>query len=219
MGQLLTIIFGKTIESWIAILIGLGTIGGVCWRYGFKFAIKKYKMYKEHQILVNKLIAQIPVLESTLNKIHAQLIPNGGSSLCDSVNRIENLQIYSDQKQKAIINSLAVGYWISNKDGECTEVGLALCLITDRIEAQMLGNNWINCVYIKDKERVFDQWQLAIEQGTNFKEEYYMVRNDGHYQRVTGTAYMLTDKKGEVAGYFGTLNKIGEPISKAELQY
>lgn len=188
--QLLTIL-----KDWISLLAPFTVMFGFIWKVWLK---KRYEEGKELYLKI-QLIAQ-------------EFRPNGGSTLRDAINRIEQKVTIQEQKTMAIIKSLPLGTWISDEKGKCLEVNKSLCKITGRTESELKGDNWSNWIHNEEKEDVFEEWQRCIQNDINFDMAYRYVLPNGKIQKVHGSAIQLRDQSGKLVGFLGTLSALGDPI-------
>ena len=150
--------------------------------------------------------------QERFDQMYHVLIGSNGSSVKSRLERIEGRQILHEQTNKALMNSLNVGYWKSDKDGKCIDASRTHCKITGRTEEEIHGNNWSAWLHPDCKERIYNAWNFAVQQGTEFNEEYKFVRPDGSTVKVRGIAYPLYDDHDNLIGFFGTLSKVSEDI-------
>lgn len=172
---------------------------GLLWKYFLK---KKYEEFKIAHNNLTKIVEYIPTIEN----IHAELKPNGGSSIRDAINRIERNLTLQDQKVSALVKSLPMGTWMFDANGKCIDVNIQLCRMVDRTESELLGDNWIN--QILEKEEVRDEWHRAVEGIMDFNMTYTFVLPDKTTKRVQCVAFQLRNEKGNLIGFLGTLNEI-----------
>lgn len=182
------------LKDWLELFAPLGILGGFIWRFWLK-----------------KRLAELSDLYTKVQKISEEFLPNGGSSLRDAINRIEDKISLQEQKTLAIIKSFPIGTWISDKHGKCVDVNRSLCKIMDRTESEIKGDNWINWLHPDEKEVVFDEWNRAVHNMMTFDLTYRYVLPDGRSQKVHGVAYQLRTEKNELIGFLGTLYAIGKP--------
>ena len=161
------------------------------WKKGIRPAIMQIQYFQE--------------VLGKLDKVIAELVPNGGSSLRDAVNRIESRQIVSESRAKALLLDSDIGMWESNEEGHCTWWNRTLEHMHGREPA---GMNWIASVAPEERESVVTEWQEAVR----LKREFYMNIT---YQRQDGTrtpcivkAYPLLDNKKTVKGWVGVATRV-----------
>ena len=181
----------KTLQEWIGLLTPFSIAIGALWKFWLK------KRYEEGRELYKKV--QI---------IAEEFRPNGGSTLRDAINRIEQTVTVNEQKTLALIKSLPLGTWISDSKGKCIDVNKSLCKITGRTESELKGDNWSNWIHLDMKDDVFDEWYRCVQNDLNFDMEYIFVKPDGKLQKVHGFAYQLKDKDGKLIGFLGTLSAL-----------
>lgn len=183
------------LKDWLSLLTPFGIVFGFLWRFWLQ-----------------KRFADLKDLYERIKIISEEFRPNGGSTLRDAINRIEEKVTLQEQKTLAIVKSLPVGTWISDNRGKCIDVNRSLCKMTGRTESELKGDNWSNWVHPSQKEDVFEEWSRCVTNDLNFDMEYKFVLPNGQVQSVHGVAYQLRDKDNKLIGFLGTLAAIGEPI-------
>ena len=176
------------LKDWLGLLAPFGIAFGFIWKMWLQ------KRYEEGRQLYKML-----------NVMAAEFRPNGGSSLRDAINRIETKVQMQEQTTIAIIKSLPLGTWVSDKNGKCIDLNKSLCRITGRTESEIKGDNWSNWVHPDEKEEVFEEWTRCVQNMLNFDMSYRFVLPDGRIQKVHGIAYQLRDDKSNLIGFLGTL--------------
>lgn len=184
----------RTLKDWLDLLAPFGIASGLVWKFFLQSRFKEIKdLYQKIQVIA------------------AEFRPNGGSSLRDAINRIEDKIMLQEQKTIAIIKSLRIGTWIADEKGKCIDVNKSLCEIVDRTESEILGDNWLNWVHPDEKDDVFMEWNRCVQNDLNFDIEYRYVLPNKKIQLVHAMAYRLKDNKGNLIGFLGTLEGIGDP--------
>ena len=184
----------RTLKDWLDLLAPFGIASGLVWKFFLQSRFKEIKdLYQKIQVIA------------------AEFRPNGGSSLRDAINRIEDKIMLQEQKTIAIIKSLRIGTWIADEKGKCIDVNKSLCEIADRTESEILGDNWLNWVHPDEKDDVFMEWNRCVQNDLNFDIEYRYVLPNKKIQLVHAMAYRLKDNKGNLIGFLGTLEGIGDP--------
>jgi len=183
------------LKDWLELVAPLGIGFGFIWRLWLK-----------------KRFTQLSDLYSKVQKISDEFSPNGGSTLRDAINRIEDKISLQEQKTLAIIKSFPIGTWISDKHGKCVDVNRSLCKIMGRTESEIRGDNWSNWIHPEEKDNVIDEWNRAVHNMMTFDMTYRYILPDGKIQQVHGVAYQLRTEKDELIGFLGTLYAINEPV-------
>lgn len=158
---------------------------------------------------------------SKLDRVLKEVLPNGGSSLRDSINRVEknitliesNINTINDKvdnledTHRIALNMQQIAFWISGKQGEITYASPSMCKLVKRVESEMLGNGWISCISHEDTKRISEAWEISIEEDRTF-DEIYTFTSGGNSVKVHGIAFHKKDVKGKYIGSYGTLTKL-----------
>lgn len=182
------------LKDWTELLAPIGIASGFVWRFWLK-----------------KRFNQLSDLYLKVQKISEEFSPNGGSTLRDAINRIEDKITLQEQKTLAIIKSFPIGTWISDKHGKCVDVNRSLCKIMGRTESEIKGDNWSNWIHPDERDDVFEEWHRAVNNMMTFDMAYRYVLPDGRIQKVHGVAYQLRTEQNELIGFLGTLYAEGDP--------
>lgn len=189
----------------VGLLIGVGTVVTALWKYVIR--------------PVYRWAASIKDVHQKVQRIWQELQPNGGSSIRDQLNRttemiarIETRQIISEQIDKQVFAALSLGVFRTDADGRFTEVNRNFCRITGRTQDEVEGTNWTNCIHPEDIVGLYAEWKACVADGRQFERSYRFVRPDGAVQPVHGRACPLLDRDDNSLGYFGTIEKQGEPF-------
>jgi PAS domain-containing protein len=166
--------FAQFSKDWIAITtfasIIFGAIGvGVFW------GIRQYKL----------LIA-----------IFSEFKPNGGSSLRDAINKIQDTIVIVDARQWAIVAGLRDPMWESDADGGCVRANRALLDLVQRDFDEMAGSG------------VWADWLSAVQRKRTFECTYHVINKAGQKFNVNAIAIPFRSTSGEVVGYVGRYSKV-----------
>lgn len=178
-----------------------------------------YKIFREIYLKYRESQKKKLQYWAKIDDIHSQWMRNGGSSARDSLDRLEvtiseirnsikHIQDSQTRKDKflaAVLTTLHVGYWEADSQGHFTTASIELCNIMGRSEAEILGDNWTNCVAQRDRERVKKTWEESTALHKDFKESFKIKRRDGRELDVLATAYHLTNNENISLGFFGVL--------------
>lgn len=136
-----------------------------------------------------------------------ELVPNGGSSLRDSVNRVEASVVSLTSKLRMIVElnewdafeSDHMGNWI-NVTGNFNRV----CGLHD---LDLLGFGWLNAVHPDDRKRVNDEYQMAIRQERDWICKFgvrHITTGVTQEYRIRAQCLRLN---GQLLGYHGLIEK------------
>jgi len=98
--------------------------------------------------------------------------------------------------------------WQADPDGKWIHTNNFMLKLLSRQENELAGNGWLNSIHEQDRERVFAEWNIAIENKTNFYLHFRLVSAAGESIPVIGEAFRLTDTQGNILGYMGCISLI-----------
>ncbi len=98
-----------------------------------------------------------------------------------------------------------VGLFQTDVEGGYTFVSDRWCAISGLDRSAALGLGWVQAIHPEDRDRVVDQWRLAIWQGTDFSAECRFVTPAGAVHWGDCSAHPLHDAAGGLLGHIGTV--------------
>lgn len=208
----------KEILGVIISIISITSATWALWKKIIKPAILRRKDLIHHRE-ENSRRMQDALLK--LDRVLKEVLPNGGSSLRDSINRVEknitliesNVNAINDKVEsledthRIALNMQQIAFWISGKQGEITYASPSMCKLVKRVESEMLGNGWVSCISHEDTKRISEAWEASVEEDRTFDEIYTFTSGDSSI-RVHGIAFHKKNSKGEYIGSYGTLTKL-----------
>lgn len=196
-----------SVRDWaelVGLLIGAGTVLMALWKY---VVAPIYRWGR-----------RVADVHAKVQKIWTELQPNGGSTIRDQLSRltevcsrIETRQLVSEQVDKQVFASLPLGVFWTDERGRYTEVNRNFCRITGRTQEEVVGSNWSNHIHSDDREDVYEEWKACVVEARQFERTFAYVRPDGLLQKVRGMAVTLLSRDGKSIGWFGTIEKLGDP--------
>ena len=147
-------------------------------------------------------IASIESIDQRLTLITKQVMPNGGSSMPDSMKRIEAKLQDNSNKAEAIgktVNLMAATMRATSNTnprmatfeasplGALIDANKTYLRWTGRQLNEMLGWGWINTVHQEDREQVRHEWLQAIADVRTSVMKYRIVDEDGEVLHVEVT--------------------------------
>ena len=162
--------------------IVLSLTGGLCasMAWGWKYIVKPtIKLYKNQQTLV-----------SPVEDIKKELTTNGGSSIKDTVNRIDRRQIILDKRSKAIF------YNIEKAILEVDERG-SILWANEQFHKLMgtknlKGLDWVSYIDEPQRENFLREFESCSEKLRELKFE--TISTDGKKIKYTGFPYRDNDR-------------------------
>lgn len=141
-------------------------------------------------------------LKHQIDDIAKELLPNGGTSLRDAVNRLE----LQGQETRALVvagmDRDRHPLFQSDTMGRCVWVNAAYLQLTGRQRDDILSYGWINVVHPQDRERIRAAWFLAVKEERAFEEEYRIQDLAGDTHSIVCYA-SPTVVAGAVKGWIG----------------
>lgn len=160
--------------------------------------------------------ARFEKFERAMDAVLAEITTNGGSSLKDAVNRIEDGLI----RQGGRINLLltmddAAAVFETDGAGLCIWVSPAHQRLTGRPMDEVMGWGWIAAIHEDDADHVRQSWRSAVEDRRAFISRFRIVRPDGTVVSVHSAANTLR-AGARVVGWVGMMTVIDE-VEAAEM--
>ena len=148
--------------------------------------------------------SMLPELAESIDEIRKQLRTNGGTSMRDAINRIEDRQLLNLQMIQAVYGH---GYFRSGTDGSVVECSRSLSKTFGRSETDLLGNMWLTWVSEKDRDRVWREWSAAVSQQRDMEEVFTIKGFQGKESEIRLSAQKLTGRDGGYLGHLGVFSK------------
>ncbi len=157
-------------------------------------------------IIVGSYVRKISQI---INNVHSQLIPNGGSSLRDAVNRVETKLENIESFQHASLAVTGKAYWVSDGGGQCKYASPKLCEKIGAAQDQAIGYGWISYISQEDRDACRAEWINAVIDKREFHMPYSVVSSDGSRHRVIGHAIpMINPVDGSLNGMLGWIEPV-----------
>lgn len=141
---------------------------------------------------------------SKLKLLLAQVTPNGGTSLRDSVNRIEHHVGELTAVNEAVQQLSRKPMFKTDAEGSCIWINAACTLVTGKGIEDLKGWGWLSVIHPDDKDYVEEEWQCAVKDKRRFDLRYRTINIvTGDEYKVNCKAHPIVVNK-EVVGYIGT---------------
>lgn len=203
-------------EFWDSLDAGvqvLAQVGGAIALIGTIWAVLKRplrELWDNVSYMYNARAVQNEML-SALEEIREQMKPNGGDSIRDSLNRIEQKQEFAQSFLKTQLNAHHKALFECDADGRCVWVNRPHVALTGRSFDQMRGLGWVNVVVPDERDKVMDKWQHAIVEQREFDENVTYQLGDGTRVPVHINAYVIRhEETGKVLGYLGEVSPLAQ---------
>lgn len=167
-----------------------------------------YKISKPVYRWIRKLVMVMnnyDTIVKDLSVIVKELKPNGGSSIKDSVNRIEFTLHEQNEKYRIMMAMNETPLFETDKMGRCTYVNRWYSDLTGLSYEECMGYGWLNAIDSKDRGRVNEEWGKAVTQGREYISAHTIIHKEESIP-VKCKAFPVKDRKGEIISYQGKLN-------------
>lgn len=174
-----------------------------------RYAPSAWRVLKQMYALAKALEA-ITLIPERLDRLEAQVKPNGGTSLRDVIDRMSaRLEGVETLNRTRWYMDPQIASFRNDEHGNCTAANLRLCQLFRVPESEIIGMNWRNCVHPGDIERCTREWMEAVKLGQDFAMRL-------RYQDVDGIPIpaLCTAKAMRVAGAVTGWIGIVEPEEK-----
>lgn len=141
---------------------------------------------REWGLFLSFLIALISVVAAVrreiiplLKKILEEFKPNGGSSLVDRIQRMEQRQVIDFRTTWNALDGGDVGIWQSNADGLTTDANDALLEMAGLSRHEILGHGWKSAIHPRDLPHVESVFRAAVRDQRSFEMSYRFRHRNG----------------------------------------
>lgn len=134
-----------------------------------------------------------------ITKLECEFKPNGGSSIKDALNRIEEKLLKLEFMKLSYLDIVDKPVFITNRFGKYVWVNKAYSRLVGKPSNELVGSGWENVIHIDDRQRVKEEWYTACFELRPFH-SVFKLACDNRILSVKCEAY----GEGSV-GYFGYL--------------
>lgn len=195
-----------TYKTNLAIVAGILTALAVIWKY-LRGPLRD--CIENVRYMFN---AKAMALETNdkLDSIMLQLVPNGGSSIKDSLNRIEDKQHFLGSFLKTQLNTHGKALFEADAAGLCTWVNRTHARMSGFQTAEVLGHGWANVIAPECRTAFKRKWEANVVAGSEFDEDVWYIKTDKLTRyKVHVHAYIIENRDGGPAGYLGEVTVLG----------
>ncbi len=151
--------------------------------------------------------------------IASEVRHNGGSTIKDSLLRIENLTVNAVQRQRAVMEYSPYGIFETDSAGDNIWVNTLYISIARRPAHELLGKNWFNAIAPRWRRIVTEEWYAAISDGRIFDMAYEIVTPDGELVPVHCRSTIISDREGNLAHIVGFVHQLDSPVEHGPEQF
>ncbi len=153
---------------------------------------------------IKEIIRKKRELRAGLMRIVAEMSPNGGKSIKDAIARIDASTKTMEFWRKSYMDLDERMLFTSDDLGHCTWVNKAYLKFSGTNQEEILGENWINCVFPEDRDKVIIEWNNAVKNKRSFDLQYRWKNGQDVYVHSVigsgsigylGVIYILKEEK------------------------
>lgn len=164
---------------------------GIKWLWVKTFGATHHKLLTNMEILLN------------------EFIPNGGSSLKDAVNRIEDNQESYYALVSARLDADHQAIVLTDVQGKVTNISRAFQEYTGMTLNMMEGDGWVNLIHPEDRKQVEENWKAVVANKREMNEDQRYIRPDnGQELKVHIKVYRQRDSKKILRGFLAVVHPL-----------
>ena len=143
-----------------------------------------------------------------LNKIKYEINNNGGKSIKDLVEKINESITKLSAMNDAMLSISEQCIFKCSSDGRCTFANESLCELYGATQEEMMGFGWINFLLQSERDDNEKNWKRAIENDSSVSSEYTVVHGiTGEKIPCYYKAAIKRDSTGKIVSILGIVHK------------
>ena len=142
-----------------------------------------------------------------LTEISLEFKPNHGSSLRDSINRIEDALYNLQTVDRLLLNKTDEAHFQTNEKGECIWVNKAFCELVGSNVSDILKHGWEGYIEPADRVGVIKEWKSCVKEKRQFNMKFNYLTQEGDQIKVHIHS-LINIKNGKMTGSIGTITPI-----------
>ncbi len=177
------------------------------WRLILTALARLPEIVEEHMTMQTEF-ARLGALPGQVEEVIRQLSPNGGTSIADSLKRVEN-GLYEMRVVRWAYEDIAGSPFLqANSKGEIIAASRGLCDTLGLDAKDILLNGWVSAIHPDDRTRIWQEWRNAVDQQRRFDETFRVVRADDHRTvKVNAKANPVRDADNRLTGFVGAITE------------
>lgn len=200
-----------SVGSLVEMGVGMLTLVGLLWA-GWRYVMPFLRAIAVGLIATAKL----PEMQASIASIRHEVLENGGGSLKDQVRMTRQSQSRTETNIERMVNVSRIkadaerdANFETDGDGLCVWANRSYLHWTGRGLNEVLGWGWINVVAPEDRDRIREEWSMAVEENRAFNAQYSMRGPDNRPFRVECTAKPVF-AGGKIESWYGIIHKLQE---------
>lgn len=120
-------------------------------------------------------------------------------------------------RTKCLVEATSQAIWIADRQGRLSSYSASWSRLTGQGEQEMLGQGWLQAVYLHDRERVLHSWERSVGSGQIFEEHFRVWSSENRFVHVRARGVPLRGHDGNVLEWFVANTDVTEQM-EAEQQ-
>ena len=149
------------------------------------------------------------VVRTHMNTVHKidfifeELKPNGGASIRDAINRIEEGLNAARGMQRALLADHEDALFETDVNGNCIWMNRTYSRLVERTPAELIGHGWQNAIAQEDRKGLVEEWYAAVLEDREFVRDFSFETPSGRKIPVKVRSYKIPNADGVSMGYLG----------------
>ncbi|MDB5365447.1 MAG: hybrid sensor histidine kinase/response regulator [Rhodospirillales bacterium] len=122
----------------------------------------------------------------------------------------------SEQRFRALIETMPLQAWMCDANGECDYLNQAFCEFTGLPPEMQMGQRWIDVLHPADRYTTLGKWKDAVAARQPYEVTVRMRRHDGAYHWFRSRGQPIYDTRGEIARWIGVDADIDDIVRARE---
>lgn len=202
------------ITQWVQLCIALSTAGVGIYVFYRRRLKKRVDAVRKFLRGLPKTCADVQTLMDHMKDVRHELHPNGGSSLRDSIDRIERKLTRNERLQECLMGFASFAIYMADAHGACTFVNRTLVRWTGVPSEDLLGEGWINVVHPEDVDQVQYDWESAVDDGRAFDSRFRITGANEEVVHIHSRAYPI----GPGQGFIGVATREHTDVEDKEIR-
>jgi PAS domain S-box-containing protein len=155
---------------------------------------------------VNQVLGGVTEIKTRVGRIEENLGTNGGKSLRDAVDRIEDRVRVTAAGLLALTNTLDHAMFLADVNGNVEHANKAFEALTGYQRGELAGAGWMAALREDDRHRVAEGWMHAVKDRRIFHTVAVFQHREGYDVHTRIVAHpMRHERTDEVIGWFATI--------------
>lgn len=191
--------------DWWALAETVGLLAGLAAGTKLLWTLIKIVKRKWKGMFGNALIHEkIDNLTDSIEGLRGELVTNSGTSIKDSLNRVEREVALTSERQRARMLDSEELIYETDLSGDYTWVNRTYTRAVQRGNEELIGKGWINVISESYRDEVDEKWYDSVREDREFEMKIMYVTPDGVEFPVMVRSYKMRHN-GETIGFLGSV--------------